>query len=227
MHVCQALDDKVYTLPHPAYINGKRTAAYQHVDVQPSATPPAALVSQHVWTSSVADFVDRGAWLNVKAAPYLAQGDAHTDDWASLQQVLEDASKQGKGVYFPPGVYSISRPLVAKDGVAVVGTAHHLCHIVPMAVQNSSSPFSLLTIGSEVGDVPSAPAIVYGLDVTTWSNTPHITSLVWHGKHPEGYIRQFGFWIKVCFLCTMHCYVPDCIALSHLLLTIPQAKQPM
>ena len=198
LHACvQSLQGEVYTLPHPAYINGQRMATYQRVSIQPSAAPPVDIVSQHVWTSSVPDFIDRGAWLNVKAAPYLAQGDAHADDWASLQQALDDASKQGRGVYFPPGVYSISKPLMAKDGVALVGTAHHLCHIVPMPAQTSSSTFPLLTIGDEAGDIPVSPAVVYGLDVTTWSSTPNITSLAWHGKHPEGYLRQFGFWIKV------------------------------
>jgi hypothetical protein len=154
-------------------------------------------MSQHVWTRAVPDFIDRGAWLNVKAAPYLAQGDAHTDDWASLQQVLKDASMQGKGVYFPPGVYSISKPLVASDGTALVGTAHHLCHIVPMMAQDNRSTFPLLTIGVENGPSPASPAILYGLNIITWTTTPHITPLAWHGKHSEGYIRQFGSWIKV------------------------------
>ncbi len=50
--------------------------------------------------------------INVKAAPYLAQGDGETDDTAAIQAAI--AENRTKLIYFPPGTYLVSDTLQAK-----------------------------------------------------------------------------------------------------------------
>lgn len=50
--------------------------------------------------------------VNVKAAPYRAQGDGVTDDTNAIQQALFDVMGQHKLLYFPEGTYLVSRTLL-------------------------------------------------------------------------------------------------------------------
>eukprot|EP00730_Choanoeca_flexa_P019543 TRINITY_DN9551_c0_g1_i1.p1 TRINITY_DN9551_c0_g1~~TRINITY_DN9551_c0_g1_i1.p1 ORF type:complete len:795 (+),score=134.21 TRINITY_DN9551_c0_g1_i1:141-2387(+) len=191
------VEGHAYVFPHPAYVNGERYSDFVRFDADPALSLPEYLVTQHLWSASVPDFLDQGHFLNVRDDPYNAVGDGQSDDWTSLQQAIDDASLSGQNVYFPPGIYAVGKPLRSPDGVALVGTAHHLVHLVPLSTLPSSAAFAILTIGSaSQTTAPERPAGVYGINIETWSNTPNVTPLLWQGQHPEGYVRQFGHWIK-------------------------------
>ena len=50
-----------------------------------------------------------------------AKGDGVNDDTKALNQAIIKASQQGKHVYFPPGCYLITGPVMTKDGVNLLG----------------------------------------------------------------------------------------------------------
>jgi collagen type VII alpha len=56
-------------------------------------------------------------WINVKAPPYSAKGDATTDDTSAIQSAINASVSIAEPdaalgvVYFPPGIYNISSPL--------------------------------------------------------------------------------------------------------------------
>lgn len=64
-------------------------------------------------------------WINVQAAAYGATGDGATDDTTAIQQAINSAGIGGV-VYFPKGVYRISRPLDLPRGVSLQGSHSNL-----------------------------------------------------------------------------------------------------
>lgn len=58
--------------------------------------------------------------INVKNAPYNAQGNGTTDDTAAIQSALNDAA--GGVLYFPPGDYLVSSPLVPQSRTLINGS---------------------------------------------------------------------------------------------------------
>ena len=60
--------------------------------------------------------------LSVKAKPFSAKGDDRSDDTPGIQAAIDACFAAGGGtVYFPPGVYLVSRPVVLKDLVSLTG----------------------------------------------------------------------------------------------------------
>lgn len=55
--------------------------------------------------------------VNVKAAPYRAQGDGRTDDTQAIQQAMNDCQATRRSVYLPEGTYLVSGTLAFKPGV--------------------------------------------------------------------------------------------------------------
>lgn len=53
-------------------------------------------------------------WLNVKSAPFNANGGGVVDDYAALQACIDSALKTNGTVYIPTGTYSISAPLIVQ-----------------------------------------------------------------------------------------------------------------
>lgn len=60
--------------------------------------------------------------INVKDAPFSAKGDGTTDDKAAIQAALDDVGASGGAVYFPPGDYVVSGPLVPKSRTLIYGS---------------------------------------------------------------------------------------------------------
>jgi hypothetical protein len=91
--------------------------------------------------------------IDVTEAPYLAMGDGVHDDAAAINAALHaageivlakaaaaaggDGTREDKVatalpvVFLPKGVYRIGSTLKVPQGVALVGTAHHLSVLVP------------------------------------------------------------------------------------------------
>ncbi|GLW69080.1 hypothetical protein Kpho02_13790 [Kitasatospora phosalacinea] len=84
--------------------------------VAATGTAEAAVPSGGDLTVSAAP---SGGWLDVRA-DYGARGDGTSDDTAAVQAAI-DAGGQGSTVYFPPGTYLLSRPLVLAKGVTLRG----------------------------------------------------------------------------------------------------------
>lgn len=60
-------------------------------------------------------------FTNVKATPYLAQGDGVTDDTLAIQAAIDDTvASGGKAIFFPPGTYLVTS-LDDKDEVVFFG----------------------------------------------------------------------------------------------------------
>ena len=54
----------------------------------------------------------KSEWVvNVREAPYRAQGDGMTDDTLAIQQAIDDVMGQHRVLYFPEGTYLISKTL--------------------------------------------------------------------------------------------------------------------
>jgi hypothetical protein len=60
--------------------------------------------------------------INVKDAPYGATGDGVTDDRAAIQAALDAVPPNGGAVFFPPGTYAVSGPLVPKSFTLLYGS---------------------------------------------------------------------------------------------------------
>lgn len=60
--------------------------------------------------------------INVKDSPYSATGDGSTDDRAAIQRALDDVGSAGGAVFFPPGDYVVSGPLVPKSRTLMYGS---------------------------------------------------------------------------------------------------------
>lgn len=97
-----------------------------------------------------------GIIVNVKALPYLAKGDGTTDDTAAIQAAINDHPN----VYFPPGTYSISRPLVMRDArKALIGNSKETTELKP------ASNFAASTIGDRT-----------------------VSALIWYNTEGEGWV---------------------------------------
>jgi hypothetical protein len=68
------------------------------------------------------------SYINVKSAPYLAQGDGVTNDRAAIKKAMDSAFAKGKSLYFPAGTYAVSQvadigeaDITLRPGVRVFG----------------------------------------------------------------------------------------------------------
>lgn len=62
------------------------------------------------------------AWTNVKAAPYNAVGNGSDDDWAKIQNALNDVGAAGGGdVFVPAGTYRLSKGLSVPSNTRLRG----------------------------------------------------------------------------------------------------------
>jgi hypothetical protein len=82
--------------------------------------------------------------INVKDAPFGAKGDGTTDDRAAIQLALDDVGTRGGEVFFPPGDYVVSGPLVPKARTVMTG-----CHS-PQWI-GGSNPASACKIRARTG----------------------------------------------------------------------------
>jgi hypothetical protein len=99
----------------------------QQVPVEPvrivenDALPPADLISKHLYTElPQVSFRDASKTINITQAPYNAVPDAR-DNWAAIQQAIDDASLDGRVVFIPKGIFLISKSLVLKANTKLTG----------------------------------------------------------------------------------------------------------
>ncbi|MGX4732313.1 glycosyl hydrolase family 28-related protein [Kitasatospora griseola] len=98
------------------------------------------------------------SWLNVRD-DHGAKGDGTTDDTTAIQAAI-NAGAQGSTVYFPPGRYLLSRPLLVTEGVTLRGD--WAPHFAPRTSMTASYLFpgpgfdgsALITVNRPTASVP-------------------------------------------------------------------------
>jgi len=107
-------------MKEPILINGedRGTVLLESVAAGP---PPADLCSRHLWPADYKHWDSPGV-VNVKEAPYFVKGDGIADDTAALQKAIDD----NEALFFPKGLYNISRTLKLRPNTKLIGAAMHL-----------------------------------------------------------------------------------------------------
>ena len=86
-----------------------------------SYVPSGILTALTMLTVTACATAVEGIWfppdavVNVTLAPYDARPDDGVDDTAAIQRAITDNVDTGRVLYFPAGVYDMSKPLVAKN----------------------------------------------------------------------------------------------------------------
>ncbi|QHI70022.1 glycosyl hydrolase family 28-related protein [Tichowtungia aerotolerans] len=95
-----------------------------------AATAPANdFVADHIlWDESDWPVFNRAGLVSVKDAPYNAVGDGETDDYAALQQAIDE----NEIVFLPKGAYVTSKTLVLRPDTKLVGVSPSYSIIVPI-----------------------------------------------------------------------------------------------
>jgi len=119
-----------YQFQSPVYIDGKRSVE-NYIRTEVGKLPPLDLQARHLWMSDFPHWESRGA-ANVKAPPYLARGDSHTDDSATIQQAVDE----NEIVFLPKGYYRVTRSIKLRPISKVIGVGRHLSVIMVRSTDN-------------------------------------------------------------------------------------------
>jgi hypothetical protein len=116
----------VFPYTSSIFVDGKKLTGKTLGDpVEKGPTPPTDLQSRHVWDGDFPSWETPGA-VNVRCAPYLAKGDAKSDDYATLQKAVDE----NEIVFLPRGVYCLSQTLKLKPNTKLIGLTNHTTHLV-------------------------------------------------------------------------------------------------
>ncbi len=155
---------------NPVWLNGQRTLESRS-EIAMDRKPPADLLKPHLWETPLPAWNDAGV-VNIRQAPYHARGDGQTDDWAVIQQALDE----NRNVFVPKGVYRISKPLRLRAenrlfGIGVYSKIEPLPDAAAFSDPDSPQP---ILIGP---DNPAASCTVAFLQL--WAHYPGCYALHW------------------------------------------------
>jgi hypothetical protein len=140
-----------------------------------------------------------GSFYNVQNDDFGAKGDNSNDDTAEIQACI-DASSPGDVIYFPPGTYLLSAPIVRKPFRAYVGAGGWSDATVLKAANGSSAGFQ--TAGGLTGvfvpeswnlnaTVAAGPVVVKGIAVNgnraNVATGQHCGFILGHGEYWSHY----------------------------------------
>uniref|UniRef100_V5EV57 Rhamnogalacturonase A/B/Epimerase-like pectate lyase domain-containing protein n=1 Tax=Kalmanozyma brasiliensis (strain GHG001) TaxID=1365824 RepID=V5EV57_KALBG len=137
---------------------------------------------QYKW-ASVSDFV------NVKELG--CAGDGVTDDSASLQEILDDASASGKIVYVPHGTYYLESTVTFPPGTRIVGQVWPVLMGGGALYQNASDPQPVVRIGQR-GD--SGVMEISDIIFSTRGPAPGAIVVEWNIREQEGMQGSAAIW---------------------------------
>jgi hypothetical protein len=126
-------------------------------------------------------------------------------------------------VFLPKGVYRIGHTLSIPQGVALVGTAHHLCVLIPTkgfsdAVgRQGGRPVPLVRMlgrsnqtnaTQRTGGPPGST--LSQLMMAVFNHAEHISAWEWEAEGEGNVLRQCATWILSPMLCAMGALASDC-----------------
>ncbi|WP_208403100.1 glycosyl hydrolase family 28-related protein [Paenibacillus sp. BK720] len=149
--------DKGYTPNQTKLVDGSYVTGHTYPVSGPYYTRsgglPTDLISRHVWAGGEKfTAFDQAGVINVKDAPYNAQGDGTTDDTAAIQSALNTGGK----VFLPKGKYIISSSLILKSTSQLFGVSKTASVI---AVSPTSTPAADTPIITTVNDANASPVL--------------------------------------------------------------------
>lgn len=156
---------------YPIYVDGRRIESV--CDSEPNQAPPADLQSRHLWPAQFPSFESPGA-ANVKAAPYLAQGDGRADDTAVLQRAIDESEI----VFLPKGCYRLTHTLELRPRTKLIGVGQHLALLLTTgegAFADAAHPAPLV----RTADTANADTTLAFLGLLAPNNVPGATALHW------------------------------------------------
>lgn len=145
--------------PFPVWLEGKKqTNALADVEIA-SVLPTANLQSRHALPELLA--WNSPGVVNVRTAPYGAQGDNKTDDAPAIQRALDERGT----VFLPKGRYRLGRPLVLAPGRKLIGAGRAFTVLLPLhgtaAFRDASAPSPLI----DTSDAPEADTAIASLQL--------------------------------------------------------------
>jgi flagellar hook assembly protein FlgD len=108
-------------------INGEKKQTPEPLTKTEKVNPPENLLSRHLW--EMLPFYEgiNVETANVKKPPFNAKGDGQSDDWAAIQNAI-DNSVNGE-VFLPKGKYIISKSLVLKSNTKLFGVNQNFSNL--------------------------------------------------------------------------------------------------
>jgi hypothetical protein len=135
--------------------------------------PPSEVCSRHRFPS-FPNALDAET-VNVRAAPYGAKGDGHSDDASAIQAAIDEHD----AVFLPKGKYLLSKPLRLKSNTTLLGVSNLLSVLAPLpgaqAFNNPDAPQPLI----ETVDDPNAQTRLAMLKLELPSTNPCVYALRW------------------------------------------------
>lgn len=119
----------------PIYVDGRRLDEPSIADAGYGAAPPEDLTARHQWTSEFPSWQTPGA-VNVKDAPYGAEGNGRVDDAPAIQRAVDEKEI----VFLPKGIYRVSKPITLRPNTKLLGVGRCFTWLVPMATNDG--PFA-------------------------------------------------------------------------------------
>lgn len=104
----------------PIYIDGQVHGDFY--EISSAGEPPADLQARHQWPACFPTWQSPGA-VNVRDLG--ARGDGSSDDW----QILQRAIHTHETLFFPPGIYMVSKPLDLRPESKLIGGYHEFTSI--------------------------------------------------------------------------------------------------
>lgn len=101
-------------------------------EVVSASAPSNDFIHDHIlWDEADWPVFNRAAMVSVKNAPYNAVGDGETDDYAALQQAIDE----NEIVFLPKGAYVTSKTLVLRPDTKLIGVSPSYSIIVPIEAE--------------------------------------------------------------------------------------------
>jgi hypothetical protein len=213
-----------YQLQAPIVIDGVRTLDVDIVNISKAQTvePPPNLRERHLWGSeaSFPSFQTPGA-IDATLPPFSAKGDGIHDDEKAINAALVAAAAAAvRVVYLPKGVYRLGAGLKVPQGVALVGTAHHLCVLVPTVGMSPAvasrgelaEPLVHMLGPNSAGDgfADTPGSTLSGLMIATWRLATQVMAYQWDARGDSNVLRGCSTWILSPLLCELQLPAKQC-----------------